>query len=176
MKTCSHCGQENDDAAMVCSECGAELAPPEIPQDPKRLEDPALALALVATFRNVVDAGMFRARLEAAGIEACVPEEYTPQIFWNVTPSPLEAVTVRVAAKDYEAAKTLLADYVDTSISASLCLAQEEGTEAGTDNVAPGKKDETFISGQAKCVACGAIIANTAQLCPKCGYTQPEMS
>ena len=61
---------------------------------------------------SVVDASLVMTRLEAAGIEACIPEEYTPQIFWNCTPSPLESVTVRVAAKDYEEARPLLADEV----------------------------------------------------------------
>jgi len=129
---------------------------------------------MVATFRNVVDAGLFRARLEAAGIEACIPEEYTPQIVWNVTESPVETVTVRVAAKDYEAAKALLADYVDTSIIAALPL--EEGGEKQIGNVSPEKRDETLTSsqGRTECVSCGAIIPDTAKLCPKCGYTQPE--
>src|SRR6266566_7231637 len=61
MKTCSHCAQENDDAAIACLECGTEFAAPEIPEDPNRLLDPALSLAVVATFRNVIDAGLFRA-------------------------------------------------------------------------------------------------------------------
>jgi len=176
MKTCSHCAQENDDTAIACLECGTEFAAPEIPEDPNRLLDPALSLAVVATFRNVVDAGLFRARLEAAGIEACIPEEYTPQIVWNVTPSPVETVTVRVAAKDYEEAKTLLADYVDTSIIAALPLEQE--AEAQIGNVPLEKQDKaiTRSQGQTECVACGAIIPDTAKLCPKCGYTQPEIA
>src|SRR5882724_10416485 len=132
MKTCSHCGQENDETAMACSECGTEFAAPEMPEDPARLRDPTLSLTVVATFRNVVDAGLFRARLETAGIEACIPEEYTPQIVWNVTPSPVETVTVRVTVKDYEAAKALLDDYVDTSIIAALPLAQEAEAQIGS--------------------------------------------
>jgi hypothetical protein len=76
--------------------------------DPQ-LVDPALALVVVGTYRNAVDASLVKTRLEAAGIEACIPEEYTPQIFWYAIPSPLERVTVRVAAKDYETARELLA-------------------------------------------------------------------
>ena len=64
---------------------------------------------IVGTYRNVIDADIIKSRLEAAGIEACIPEEYTPQIFWYDIPSPLERVTVRVAAKDYEAAQEILA-------------------------------------------------------------------
>ena len=44
----------------------------------------------------------------STGIEACIPEELNPQIFWNFIPSVLEAVTVRVTARDYDAAKELL--------------------------------------------------------------------
>jgi hypothetical protein len=133
-------------------------------------------LAVVATFRNVVDAGLFRARLEAAGIEACIPEEYTPQIVWNVIPSPVETVTVRVAAKDYEAAKALMADYVDTSIIAALPAAEEREAQIG--NVPDERQDGTLTAsqGRTECVSCGAIIPGTAKLCPKCGYTQPEAS
>jgi ribosomal protein L40E len=176
MKTCSRCGKENADEATACSECGKEFPAPEIPEDPNRLLDPSLSLAVVATFRNVVDAGLFRARLEAAGIEACIPEEYTPQIVWNVTPSPVETVTVRVTAKDYEAAKALLADYVDTSIIAALPLPQEGEVQIG--NVPLDKQDESITSSQSRteCVSCGAIIPETAKLCPKCGYTQPEIA
>ncbi|SRR5260370_29655826 len=175
MKTCSRCGQENADEVSSCPECGKEFPAPEIPEDPNRLLDPALSLAVVATFRNVVDAGLFRARLEAAGIEACIPEEYTPQIIWNVTPSPLEAVTVRVTAKDYEAAKALLADYVDTSIIAALPLPPEAEPQLG--DVPLAKEDESITNsqGRTECVSCGAVIPDAAQLCPKCGYTQPEI-
>ncbi len=109
MKNCPYCGQENGDDAAVCLICHTELTPPpEAERDPQ-LEDSDLALVIVGTFRNAVDANMVKARLEAAGIESCVPEEYTPQIFWYGVTSPLETVTVRVAAKDYEAARQLLA-------------------------------------------------------------------
>jgi len=30
MQTCSYCGRESDDAAVRCSECGAELKPPSV--------------------------------------------------------------------------------------------------------------------------------------------------
>jgi hypothetical protein len=108
MKNCSYCGAEADDTAAGCSACGTEFrssTPSEV--DPQ-LTDPDLSLVIVGTYSNVVEAGMVRTRLEGAGIEACIPEEYTPQILWSVIPSPLECVTVRVAAKDYQAAKEIL--------------------------------------------------------------------
>jgi hypothetical protein len=120
---------------------------------------------------------MFKARLEAAGIEACIPEEYTPQIFWNVIPSPLESVTVRVAAKDYEAARAIHADYADTAMTTprpdaadfekgqgrEKASAEVQGSGIGVE--APGKL----------CVACRAAIPAMAYLCPKCGWTQPDI-
>jgi len=108
MKKCPYCGHENGDEATACLICHTALTrPPEDEADPQ-LVDPSLALVVVGTYRTVVEATVVKARLEAAGIEACIPEEYTPQILWAAVPSPLEAVTVRVAAKDYEAARQLL--------------------------------------------------------------------
>ncbi len=110
MKKCSSCGRENEDSAVACLECATEFQPEAGPVDDAGLKDPSLSLVILATFRNVVDAGMLKTRLEAEGIEACIPEEFTPQILWYAVPSPLERVTVRVAAKDYEAAKKILAE------------------------------------------------------------------
>ena len=115
MKECAYCGQQNADEIVACVICGTELLPQKTaelaPQlvDPQLL-DPALNLVIVGTYRNVVEATVVKTRLEAAGIEACIPEEYTPQIFWYAVPSPLERVTVRVAAKDYETARQILQD------------------------------------------------------------------
>lgn len=106
MKKCTYCGRENDDEALACRECGTEFKSPDFQEVPPK-PDP-LSLVIVGTFRTVVDATLVKLRLEAAGIEACIPEEYTPQIFWYAAPSPLESVTVRVAAKDYEAARQVL--------------------------------------------------------------------
>jgi hypothetical protein len=172
MKTCSYCGHENADADEVCLICHKELDRPPAPEIDPQLEDPSLSLRIVATFRNVVDAGLLKARLEAAGIEVCIPEEYTPQIFWNLIPSPLETVTVQVAEKDYEAAKALFDDYVDTSLTATLPAASEleEKIASKCDPV----EDGTGTSQNLKlCVACRAEIPEDARLCSKCGWTQP---
>jgi len=108
MKKCSYCGRENDDVATACCECNTEFELSPASEVDPQLVDPTLSLVIVGRFRNVVDAGMARARLEAAGIDADIPEEYTPQIFWYAIPSPLESVTVRVAARDYETAREIL--------------------------------------------------------------------
>jgi hypothetical protein len=173
VKKCSYCGHENDSAAVVCLICHTELDPPPAPQIDPQLEDPALALCIVATFRNVLEAGLFRARLEAAGIEACIPEEYTPQLFWNLIPSPLESVTVQVAARDYETAKALFDEFVDTSLTA-----KTQGASDWKENIA---REGDTVEGEAGdsqgcklCVACSAQIREDARLCPKCGWTQPS--
>jgi ribosomal protein L40E len=168
MKKCEYCGRENDDAATACAECTTEFpsASPRDNPEEQPLRDPALDLATVATFRNPMDAGMFKARLEAAGIEACVPEEYTPHIFWNTIPSPLEHVTVRVAAKDYEAAKELLRDYADHSITVGLpAVGGPETERQGSEQLRQSAPDRP-------CVACGVLIPANANVCPKCGHTQ----
>ena len=108
LKNCSYCGRENEDVAGSCAECGTEFDSSSATQIDPQLQDPQLALVIVGTFSNVVDASMANVRLESAGIEACIPEEYTPQIFWCAIPSPLERVTLRVAAKDFELAKEVL--------------------------------------------------------------------
>jgi hypothetical protein len=71
------------------------------------LEDPALNLVVVGTFPSLEQAAMAETRLEAAGIEACIPEEYGPQMLGGAV-SLLEPLTVRVAARDYETARQVL--------------------------------------------------------------------
>jgi len=108
MKACSYCGHQNEDAATQCKACGTEFPIREM-VDP-HLVDPAESLVTVATFGDTVEASLLKARLEEAGIEACIPEELDPSPFGNFP--PMANVTVRVAAKDYEAAKKFLADQV----------------------------------------------------------------
>jgi hypothetical protein len=88
-------------------ECGEEFEPlPPAKPEPELL-DPALSPMVVATFSSLPEASVLVGRLEAAGIEADIPEEYSAQIFSGVI--ALERLTVRVPAKDYEAAKLIVA-------------------------------------------------------------------
>src|SRR5438552_5727976 len=105
MKKCSYCGCVNEDAAGNCKECGTEFAGPE-KIDPQ-LTDPSGSLVVVGTFGDAVEASLLKDRLELAGIEACIPEELNPSPFGNF--EPLSHVTVRVPAKDLEAAKEVMA-------------------------------------------------------------------
>ena len=108
MKTCAYCGEENQAGVTRCQACGSEFLPRET-VDPG-LTDPAASLCIVATFRDVTEASLLKDRLSQAGIEACIPEELDPNPFGNLT--PMAHVTVRVARKDYDAAKALLATEV----------------------------------------------------------------
>src|SRR5437667_7671261 len=101
MKICSYCGLENDDAATCCAGCSTEFKPPA-PVDPG-LTDDARSLVVLASFGDAIQASLLKARLEQAGIAACIPEELEPGPFGNFP--PLARVTVRVAEKDLPAAR-----------------------------------------------------------------------
>src|SRR2546430_7825481 len=66
-----------------------------IRRPPRSTLFPYTTLFRSATFKNLVEADVFKSQLEAAGIEAYIPEEYTSQIFSNIM--PLANATVRVA-------------------------------------------------------------------------------
>jgi Putative prokaryotic signal transducing protein len=104
MKECSYCGHQNKDSATVCEECSTAFAVSE--PDDSKLTDPAESLVILETFGDVPTASLLKARLEQAGIEACIPEEVDPSPFGNF--KPLAHVTVRVAQKDVEAAREIL--------------------------------------------------------------------
>jgi hypothetical protein len=108
MKNCSYCGLENDESMLLCAGCGKEFT--EAARVDPVLLDPEEDLVVLARCRTVVEANMLKLRLESAGVEACVPEELNPQIFWYAVPSPLEEVTVRVRARDLAAARDIMAD------------------------------------------------------------------
>jgi hypothetical protein len=111
MKICADCGHENEDDATTCAECFLELPATKTSEaarpDPAELTDPAKDLVVVASFGDTVEASLLKDRLEQAGIEACIPEELDPSPFGNFP--PLAHVTVRVAKKDLEKAREVLA-------------------------------------------------------------------
>lgn len=113
MKKCSYCGRENALDALTCVECGKALGSAPGSSVPKDLLDPGLSPVVVGTFGSLQEASVLVGRLEAAGIEAWVPEEYGAQVFSGVL--GIEPLTVRVAAKDYQAAREALAEPAERS-------------------------------------------------------------
>jgi hypothetical protein len=106
-KECPVCELMNAEDADTCEHCGTAFFFELECLDPK-FDDPADELIIVGRYANVVDANMIMSLLEGHGVTACVPEELSPQIFWNVITSPIETVTVRVARKDFEAARQII--------------------------------------------------------------------
>ncbi len=110
MKECPECELWNQDDADTCRHCGtAFFVKLEYLQG--RLDDPADNLVVVGEYPSVVEASLVQALLEGRGLNACIPEELTPQIFWNFALSPIESVTVRVAARDADTARRILAEH-----------------------------------------------------------------
>jgi Putative prokaryotic signal transducing protein/zinc-ribbon domain len=175
MKKCGYCGRENDDTLAVCSECGVELAPPPVPEIERQLTDPALSLVVVATFSSLQEASLLVARLEAAGIEACIPEEYGAQVFSAVI--PLDRLTVRVAAKDYEAAKAIITEDAGrepTPAPASFSESKQDNGQGGHSDEIREPESQQTESGKL-CSSCGTPIPPDSMTCPRCGWTQPPI-
>ncbi|SRR5258708_6500929 len=108
MRKCEYCGGENDDVSVACCKCGQELEVLPAPAPLTDLLDPAFSPVIVATFSSLQEASLLADRLEAAGIEAFIPEEFATQVFSAVI--PLERLTVRVAAKDHAAAMAVVSE------------------------------------------------------------------
>src|SRR6266446_3351822 len=106
MKSCPYCGRENNDETTHCGDCGTQFQEGE-ELDPV-LTDPGAELVPVATFGDLLEATLLKTKLEAAGIEACIPEDFASNPFGNFI--PLAHVTVQVAATNLDPAKAIVAD------------------------------------------------------------------
>lgn len=107
MKKCPCCEAASEDEASQCGSCGAAFWG-GLPVDPQ-LEDPENNLITLAAFSDLVQPSLLIARLEAAGIAACIPEEFEPALFGHST--LVTRTTVRVAAKDVAAARAILDEF-----------------------------------------------------------------
>ena len=104
-KECPVCELMNSEEADTCRHCGTAFFFELECLDPQ-VQDSGEDLVVVGRYGNVIDATFAKSVLAENGIQACIPEDFTPHIL------PLiETVTVRVAAKDVEAAKRIIADY-----------------------------------------------------------------
>ena len=174
MKKCAYCGCPNEDAAVGCAECGEQFETSSSPDPEPQSLDPALSPVIVAQFSSLQQASVLAGRLEAAGIQASIPEEYSEQIFSAVV--GLERVTVRVAARDYEAAMTVVAQNAEaTSTSVPPVFSgRQKDTRPERRGADTGAEETSNQEARKLCESCGAEIPETAHLCPKCGWTQPD--
>jgi ribosomal protein L40E len=163
MKECAYCGGKNEDDAVHCSSCGTEEFKTDAPVETPKLEEQE-EFVTVCSCQRLTDADMIVGRLEAAGIETFVPDEFLMQtIGFNL--NTYGYVRVQVRRKDYASAK-------------ELCAIAVEPVKKPTDrkkSVAASKVVEAIEDTQNRrqCVACDAMIPEEARLCPKCGWTQP---
>jgi len=108
MKTCAYCGRENDDAALRCQECGTEefnttaateRGVPEL--------DPDEEFVTLISTQRLADADLIVSRLQAAGIEGFIPDQFLMQnVAFNL--NTFGYVRVQVRRKDLEQAEELL--------------------------------------------------------------------
>ncbi len=110
MKTCDYCGRKNSDEVVCCSGCGRNDvfkadAPPELPKLDAQDE-----FVTLATCQNLPAADQMVTCLDAAGIEAFVPDESLMQwlpFFYTIT---FGFIRVQVRRKDLSRAQELLSD------------------------------------------------------------------
>jgi hypothetical protein len=163
MKKCAYCGLENDHNAVRCSGCGTDEFKTEAPDKAPKLDEQEEFIT-VFSCQRLTDADLIVGRLEAAGIETFVPDEFLMQtIGFNL--NTYGFVRVQVHRKDYASAKELCA------------VAVEPGETSSEGNGTATSSDVGDASGDAQncrqCVACDAKIPEGTRLCPKCGWTQP---
>jgi len=123
MKTCSYCGAEYPDDAVICtidhtpferpveSEEVEQLEPknPEYRFRPISAEERQRDFVTLVTCATLPAADVIVGRLEAAGIEASIPHESVMSLMGGGV-SGFGLVRVQIAPKDYEAARELLSD------------------------------------------------------------------
>lgn len=113
MKTCPYCGAEYPDDAVMCT---IDHTPFEEPPGFKMAEyrfrqlfaqDAERDFVTLVSCANLPAADVIVGRLEAAGIEAFIPDESMMQ---DLGVNAFGYVRVQIAPKDYEAARELLSD------------------------------------------------------------------
>lgn len=177
MKQCSYCGRQNEDDASYCGGCGKPLNKPALRAEATDLKDPANAPITVASFHSLEEAELLKSELEAVGIEAFIPEEYTTGVFSAIT--PFQQVTVRVPAGNADAARNIVSAFAASS-------RVEAQSEPDLDDGRPGldapegaelaSASDQNPPGKTRCVSCGAFIPLDSVLCPECGWTQPRLA
>jgi hypothetical protein len=120
MKKCPYCGAEYPEDALACSvdqtpfdqpdNALQQQSPPKEPEytfAPLSDEDKKRDFVTLLTCLTLADADMIVSQLDAAGINAFLPDESLMQITgWNL--NTYGYVRVQISPKDYEAARELL--------------------------------------------------------------------
>ena len=120
MKKCSYCGAEYPDDAVVCPIDHTPFEPPAEPPPPKAREPeyrfPPLSaddrqkdFVTLVTCATLPAADIILGRLQAAGIEASMPDESLMNVMGGVL-TGFGKVRIQIAPKDYDEAKELLSD------------------------------------------------------------------
>ena len=109
MKECAYCGRENEDAAARCRECGTDEFKTAATTEPVGAPefDASDEMVTLVSAQKLVDADLILSRLEAAGIEGFIPDEFVMQtVGFNL--NTYGYVRVQVRRKDFEQAKEFL--------------------------------------------------------------------
>jgi len=101
-KECPACNLMNNEAADTCRHCGTAFFFELECLDPK-FDDPADELIVVGRCADVINANLLKDMLESNDIDACIPEELAPPI------GQIEIMTVRVARRNFDAARQIIA-------------------------------------------------------------------
>jgi hypothetical protein len=120
MKKCSYCGAEYPDDAVMCAvdhtpferpaeASKIERSKPEYRFPPISDENRQKDFVTLVTCATLPAADVILGRLEAAGIEATIPDELTMNVMGGGQ-GAFGFVWVQVASKDYDAARELLGD------------------------------------------------------------------
>ena len=160
MKKCSYCGQENEDSAQKCSECGKEFQTRPLSELGR--------WDRIAVLSNEV---------EAEHLDVELNNRQIPHAMISYADSALDGIYqttrgwghVETPEEHRAAALTILKDI-------RLAAAESEEDSQATVPERPEPASESETAGPRKlCVSCRASIPESAEFCPQCGYTQPEV-
>jgi hypothetical protein len=105
MKLCAYCGRENQEDAARCSECGSDEFKNTESLDLPPLDEQEELVTLI-TCPTLSQSDLMVSRLEAAGIETFVPDQFLMQAVG--LPMTYGYIRVQVHRRDHAQAKAIL--------------------------------------------------------------------